>query len=108
MKKNYSINLDIELKSRLDAIAKSESLSSSSIINDLVSKYVGSFKPAPEKVILPPEPEMTEEETQAWIKKMEKKNGVKNWQHPSFSDILNVYGIRKEGTISYETASLRP
>jgi predicted transcriptional regulator len=77
MKKNYSINLDIELKSRLDTIAKSESLSSSSIINGLISEYVGGFKSAPEKVVTEPEPEWTEEEAQAWIKKMEKKHVVK-------------------------------
>lgn len=40
IKKLYGINLDVELKSKLDTIAKNKFKSSSSIINELIFKYV--------------------------------------------------------------------
>jgi len=40
IKKLYGINLDVELKSKLDIIAKNKFQSSSSIINNLISRYI--------------------------------------------------------------------
>lgn len=61
-KKLFGINIDIELKSRLDSIAKSEGKSSSGIINGLIFKYVEEFIPTPPKEPTPEKPKMTEEE----------------------------------------------
>jgi len=77
IKKNYSINLDIELKSKLDAIAKENGKSSSSIVGELIQKYIDSIVPPPPKIEVPPEKEMTKEDEQEWMDRMEKKHKTK-------------------------------
>jgi len=75
IKKNYSINLDIDIKSRLDEVSKSMGKSSSSIINGLILDYIESVKPSIKKEVLP-EPEFTESDEQAFLDRMNKKNGL--------------------------------
>ena len=77
IKKNYSIYIDIELKAQLDGIAKDSLVSSSSIINDLISDYIQKVKNTSKKKVSLSEPdEMTPEEQLEWINKMEKKAGL--------------------------------
>lgn len=79
MKKPFNINLDMDVKIELDNLAKEQGFSSSWIINNLIVEYISKHKKqkmVKQEIIDNPPPELTKEEEQAFIERMEKKHGV--------------------------------